>query len=79
MRKELILATAVAATLSAGCSTTGNNAAADDEKVSVTGSHIPRADRTSAGVRSTENKNDISDMMRLPRPATGGVVGAGGS
>jgi hypothetical protein len=77
MRFNLILATALAATLSAGCSTTGTQATDDDDKVYVTGSRISRNDRAAAGVTSTTDKNQINDMMR-PAGATGGMVGTGG-
>ena len=79
LRFNLILATAFAATLSAGCSTTGTQAMDDDDKVYVTGSRIPRNDRAAAGVTSTEDKNQIQDMMRRPGGAPGGMVGVGGS
>ena len=46
-----------------------NRHADDDEKVTVTGSRIPRKDRNAAGVKSTTDKNAIKDMMK---PNAGG-------
>ena len=39
------------------------------KKVTVTGSRIPRGDRNAAGLKSTGDKNSITDMMR---PTGGG-------
>ena len=78
-RYGLVLAAAFAATLAAGCSTSGTQAADDDDKVYVTGSRIPRNDRAAAGLKTTEDQNAIKDMVRRPGGVTGGVTGAGGS
>ena len=63
---------AVAATLIAGCSTNRppSTATDDDEKVVVTGSRIPRSDRSATGVTSTNDSNAIHDMMK-PNPGAG--------
>ena len=71
MKRYLLLA-ALGAALVAGCATNPNTktAATDDEdKVTVTGSRIPRGDRNAAGLKSTGDKNSITDMMR---PTGGG-------
>lgn len=78
-RHALLLATALAATVTTGCSTTGSQATDDDDKVYVTGSRIPRNDRAAAGVKTTEDKNSITDMLRRPGGVTGGVSGAAGN
>ena len=72
MKRYLLLA-ALGAALVAGCATNPNTKTAattdDDEKVTVTGSRIPRNDRNAAGLKGTSDKNSISDMMR---PTGGG-------
>jgi len=74
--KQYLLLAALGATLVAGCSTntTKTAAADDDEKVTVTGSRIPRSDRNAAGVKSSSDTNAIKDMMR-PN-AGGGMPGS---
>jgi hypothetical protein len=73
MKRYLLLA-ALGAVLVAGCATNNTKTASkaatdDDEKVSVTGSRIPRNDRNAAGLKGTSDKNAITDMMR---PTGGG-------
>ncbi len=73
MKQYLVLA-ALGAVLVAGCATNNTKTASaatadDDEKVTVTGSRIPRSDRNAAGLKGTSDKNSISDMMR---PSGGG-------
>ena len=75
--KQYVLLAALGASLVAGCSTTPTKSAAavdDDEKVTVTGSRIPRNDRNAAGVKSTSDTNAIRDMMK-PN-AGGGMPGS---
>ena len=71
MKRYLLLA-ALGAALVAGCATNPNTKTAatdDEEKVTVTGSQIPRGDRNAAGLKGTSDKNSITDMMR---PTGGG-------
>ena len=71
MKRYLLLA-ALGAVLVAGCATNPNTKATatdDEEKVTVTGSRIPRGDRNAAGLKSTGDKDSITDMMR---PTGGG-------
>jgi uncharacterized lipoprotein len=74
--KQYLLLAALGASLVAGCSTNNTKTAAadDDEKVTVTGSRIPRNDRNAAGVKSTSDTNAIKDMMK-PNPG-GGMPGS---
>ena len=69
--KRYVLLAALGAALVAGCATNNTKTAAtdDDEKVTVTGSRIPRGDRNAPGLKGTSDKNSITDMMR---PAGGG-------
>ena len=77
-RYGFLLATAIVATLAAGCATNSNSnsAANDDDKLVVTGSRIPVKDSATGNVKATSDKNTINDMMR-PN-TTGGMVGTGG-
>ena len=74
--KQFVILAALGASLLAGCSTNNTKTAAvdDDEKVTVTGSRIPRNDRNAAGVKSTSDTNAIKDMMK-PN-AGGGMPGS---
>jgi len=77
-RYGFLLATALVATLAAGCATneTSNSAANDDDKLVVTGSRIPVKSAATGNVQVNSDKNAINDMMR-PN-TTGGMVGTGG-
>ena len=76
-RYGFLLATALVATLAAGCATNGTSSASnDDDKVIVTGSRIPVKDSVHGSVQATSDKNTINDMRRPA--AAGGVVGTGG-
>jgi len=71
MKRYLLLAALGAVTV-AGCAANPNTKTAatdDDEKVTVTGSRIPRNDRNAAGLKGTSDRNSITDMMR---PTGGG-------
>ena len=77
--KQYLLLAAFGAVLVAGCATnntkTASTAATDDEeKVTVTGSRIPRNDRNAPGLKGTSDKNSITDMMR---PTGGGGTPGG--
>ena len=65
-RYGFLLATALVATLAAGCATNGtsSSAANDDDKVTVTGSRIPVKGSATGTVSATSDKNAINDMMR---------------
>jgi len=68
----LVIAGALAVTCAGGCSTTGTSPAVDDdEKVFVTGSRIPKSDRSSAGAKTTSDPDQIRSMMK-PQTAGGG-------
>jgi len=75
--KQYVLLAALGAVLVAGCATNNTTKTAtadDDDKVTVTGSRIPRNDRNAAGVKSTSDTNAIKDMMK-PN-AGGGMPGS---
>jgi hypothetical protein len=71
-RYGFLLATAIVATLAAGCATNGgtSSAANDDDKLIVTGSRIPVKGSATGNVSVDSDKNSINDMMR--RPGTAG-------
>jgi hypothetical protein len=58
-----VFLTALVATFAAGCAQTGKSQGADDDdKMPITGSHLPSKDRMS--VKSTTDRNQIDDMAR---------------
>jgi hypothetical protein len=72
-RQRTMLAAALAAWLTGGCATPTPTTHTDvDDKVYVTGSRIPKSDRSYSGVRATSDKNDINTMMNKGGTYTGG-------
>jgi hypothetical protein len=68
-----IFAVALAASFATGCATPTSNPPVDiDDKIYVTGSRIPKSDRSYSGVRTTGDPNDIRDMTLKPGVYTGG-------
>ena len=61
----LVITGMLAIMFASGCSTTSTGPAVDDDdKVYVTGSRIPRSDRSSAGTKSTSDPDQIRTMMQ---------------